>query len=307
MGRINSTYSGGYYHAPDLDVFPLLHQNKVTPPKPTHRKMTHMLELTLQCDQCTRYISRMTKVNALVHSTNQKYHGVSIYELTFKCPDCACPITLNTDPQSRGYVVKSNAKCLDGPWQDQMRLTREAEEKKVNEAIHGGSKESITTRLEKIQQLQEDTDALHELYWHIRAKDKEAERRLSMESQMVERNDTNDEQEQETIEEQAKEVGLIKEQGTPEKNEPLEENQTTHDFFARLQNHEVETSAQQSFSFFSCLTPDRKQELSPQEDLSRKEKNSVEDIVSVGKGFLESNLAERNHEVVPLCAEYESE
>ena len=162
MGRINSTYSGGYYQSPDFDVYQVSHaQDAKKSTTAIKRKVTYMLELTLRCSQCDCFIGRMTKLNAVVTATEDKYISVRIYRLEFKCPYCKAPISLKTDPKSRGYIVENGASSIETPWSDRMHHISQS--KDVNDIEGPESPESKNEKLDQLRMIQDETDSLYAL------------------------------------------------------------------------------------------------------------------------------------------------
>ena len=184
MGKINSTFSGGYYHAPDFDVFQTLQGTQDATEtqettKTARRKVTHMVELALQCVSCSHFIARMTKVNAHVEATGEKYLGVALYRLSFKCPNCREIIKLGTDPQSRGYIVESGATNISAPWKDRMEAVRQLGDAQRETIIQSSTQESAEQRIEKARKIQEETDSLYELRWNMNEREERAKKLLS--------------------------------------------------------------------------------------------------------------------------------
>ncbi|KNH09794.1 hypothetical protein XU18_0479 [Perkinsela sp. CCAP 1560/4] len=172
MGRINSTFSGGYYVTPEFEVYQASKTSDKHAGISKKKKVTYMLELTLQCDTCSGFIARMTKVNATVEPTSEKYLNVRIYRLTFKCPQCSDQVVLRTDPQSRGYVVESGAQCISAPWTDRMNAISEKVDKELEEEQGIDNVSTMDERIDKIRSVQEDTDSLYALRSKIIEKQK---------------------------------------------------------------------------------------------------------------------------------------
>jgi len=183
MAKLNSTFSGGYYTSPDFDAYrPITkrEREKADPAKALQRKQTHMLELSLQCLKCKCFIARMTKVNCVVEPTGEKYlagagglgGGFAVFRLTFKCPGCSAPISVKTDPKSRGYVVESGATSGTTPWQKRMIATAEAKDT-VAKTAKEKELEDVERRIQRVQSQTEAKDRLYDL----RSKEIEREER----------------------------------------------------------------------------------------------------------------------------------
>ena len=156
MGRINSTFSGGYYQNPEFDVYQASNSKSIKKGiGATKRKVTYMLELALQCDLCSCFIGRMTKVNANVEATDEKYLSLRIYRLEFKCPQCISSITLKTDPKTRGYLVENGARSI-GDSHSNFNV-KNKEPSTEEEYI------STEQRIDAIRAIQDDTDSLFAL------------------------------------------------------------------------------------------------------------------------------------------------
>ncbi|KAG5490429.1 hypothetical protein JKF63_00549 [Porcisia hertigi] len=131
MSKINSTYSSGYYIAPDVDFRKLEEQQRQEKRgKRKHdgagdngddnvKRQTFAIPFDLICEHCQRRIARGSHVYANRRATDKRYlDSIRIWELEILCRFCKGKYYLLTDPETPkdtgGYICDRGCKRVEG-------------------------------------------------------------------------------------------------------------------------------------------------------------------------------------------------
>src|SRR6478609_9446824 len=85
----------------------------------------------MRCTRCGAFSNRGLKKNARKETPpDEKYLGIQIVKLSFRCSSCSSEIIIKTDPKNQDYVVVSGAVRNNEPWRN-----RAAEEESVEQRL----------------------------------------------------------------------------------------------------------------------------------------------------------------------------
>jgi hypothetical protein len=126
MAKINSTFNGNYYLAHDVDYQKLdeMEQKSAkrarregTAPEPV-RRQTMAIPFNITCTTCNKRIVRGTHGYMNRTKAPEKYLGLVMYDLAWRCPHCAGRFVLRTDLETAkmtgGYKCVSGCRRVDG-------------------------------------------------------------------------------------------------------------------------------------------------------------------------------------------------
>lgn len=150
------------YYPPEYDY----REEKRKKKKVDVLRITFMLPISVQCDSCTEFMSKGSKINANKEKAPEyNYLTVEAYRFTFKCRQCGQEIELHTVPKDAKYVVGKGGEVLEESHFDKEAFMRSTvlyapKEEKGEEALYEKQRQvqQELTHREDIKRLQQRLD-----------------------------------------------------------------------------------------------------------------------------------------------------
>ncbi|KAK2936271.1 hypothetical protein FoTM2_004215 [Fusarium oxysporum f. sp. vasinfectum] len=153
------------YYPPDFDPSALQRRRGPKNAGPRIQQVRIMCPFTMRCTRCGAFSNRGLKKNARKETPpDEKYLGIQIVKLSFRCSSCSSEIIIKTDPKNQDYVVVSGAVRNNEPWRN-----RAAEEESVEQRLDRLEREEAEAAGE------EELDKMEEL----EAKNQDAQREMA--------------------------------------------------------------------------------------------------------------------------------
>ncbi|ORC90188.1 uncharacterized protein TM35_000092380 [Trypanosoma theileri] len=183
MAKINATYSSGYYLAPDTDYRKLedeqernrkrerregrQQQQQGDVETKTAIRQTFAIPFNIICLHCNRRIARGTHGYVNRRATEEKYMGIRIWELEFRCIFCKGHIYLKTDYETAkltgGYHCSRNCRRGEGDFYGTNQINEEVRAQQAAEEAEKGTLEALERENEAMRELQERERLIEEL------------------------------------------------------------------------------------------------------------------------------------------------
>ncbi|CCU83028.1 unnamed protein product [Blumeria hordei] len=135
------------YYPPDFDPSKITRSRGPKQAGPKVQTVRLMAPFPMKCTACGEYIYKGRKFNARKETTEDKYYSIPIYRFYIRCTRCSGEITFKTDPKNMDYECERGAKRNTEPW-------------RMNGA---GKKETDEERLDRLEQEEEERNAMQEL------------------------------------------------------------------------------------------------------------------------------------------------
>ncbi|KAJ4008707.1 Pre-mRNA-splicing factor cwf16 [Fusarium irregulare] len=144
------------YYPPDFDPSALTRRSKTKDAGQVKSIAVRiMTPFSLQCTRCGTFIYKGRKHNARkVTEQGEKYLGIQIVQLHFRCTGCPSVIVLKTDPKNNDYVVYAGAKRNSEPWRN-----REAENENEEQRLDRLEREEAEAAGEEEKNAMEELEA----------------------------------------------------------------------------------------------------------------------------------------------------
>ncbi|CCD16515.1 unnamed protein product [Trypanosoma congolense IL3000] len=171
MAKINATYSSGYYLAPDVDYRKLEEQQRLERKRNMKKdealpqsersaiRQTFAMPFNVVCLHCNSRIARGTHGYVNRRATDDKYMGIRIWELEFRCIFCKGHIYLITDYETAkltgGYHCSRNCRRGEGDFYGMNQLNEELKAQQAAEKAEKGTVDALERENETMRQLQE--------------------------------------------------------------------------------------------------------------------------------------------------------
>ncbi|RNF25626.1 uncharacterized protein Tco025E_02122 [Trypanosoma conorhini] len=182
MAKINATYSSGYYLAPDTDYRKLEEQQQRERKRRRQEerdgdadasaaggaiRQTFAIPFNVICLHCNRRIARGTHGYVNRRPTKEKFMGIRIWELEFRCIFCKRHIYLTTDYETAkltgGYHCSRNCRRGEGDFYGTNQINEAIRAKQATEEAEKGSLDALERENEAMRQLQERERLIEEL------------------------------------------------------------------------------------------------------------------------------------------------
>ncbi|KEG14693.1 hypothetical protein DQ04_00341080 [Trypanosoma grayi] len=178
MAKINATYSSGYYLAPDTDYRKLEEEQQRERKRQRQQgveassgkgviRQTFAMPFNVICLHCNRRIARGTHGYVNRRPTEEKYMGIRIWELEFRCIFCKDHIYLTTDYETAkltgGYHCSRNCKRGEGDFYGTNQINEAIRAKQATEDAEKGTLDALERENETMRQVQERERLIEEL------------------------------------------------------------------------------------------------------------------------------------------------
>ncbi|PBJ72839.1 hypothetical protein TcG_02886 [Trypanosoma cruzi] len=182
MAKINATYSSGYYLAPDTDYRKLEEEQRRERKRKRQQegddntglssasgtiRQTFAMPFNIICLHCNRRIARGTHGYVNRRPTKEKFMGIRIWELEFRCIFCKGHIYLTTDYETAkltgGYHCSRNCRRGEGDFYGTNQINEAIRAKQAAEETEKGSLDALERENEVMRQIQERERMIEEL------------------------------------------------------------------------------------------------------------------------------------------------
>ncbi|KAG8342228.1 putative Family of uncharacterized function [Trypanosoma vivax] len=170
MAKINATYGSGYYLAPDTDYRKL--EEEQSREKRRKRQLgsdsavgkgairqTFAIPFNIICLHCNSRIARGTHVYVNRRATSEKYMGIRIWELEFRCIFCKSHLYLTTDYETAkltgGYHCSRSCKRGEGDFYGVNQTNEAIKAMQAAKDAEKGTIDALERENEVARQLQE--------------------------------------------------------------------------------------------------------------------------------------------------------